>query len=576
MELKTIILDGYVDEPSCLGVPPYISPYPRYVAGALYSCGEREVSYFTIDEIRKKRDKFLKLASKADLVVFIGGTVVPGKYLAGSPATLEELVSIANLLDKPLKVIGGPAVKFGTASEGGKVGVRVEDYAGSFDAVVEGDLEAYIPQLLKEGLENADSNAKINRENLGGIPAAGAQIVKQHPLYPFIMVEIETYRGCPRYVVGGCSFCTTPLYGKPQFRSLDSIIKEIETLHNCGVKFFRIGCQADLLTYKADKVGDEEFPKPNVEAIKKLYSGVKKVAPTLEVLHMDNVNPGTIVHWRKESIEILKIIVEYGTSGDVAAFGVESFDEDVVKRNNLKVFPDEALEAIKVVNNIGKRRGWNGLPSLLPGVNILHGLMGETKKTFRENYTYLKRILDEGLLLRRINIRQVMVFKGTRMEKFGLKNVYRHKRLFRYWRGRIRTEIDIPMLKKVVPEGTRLRNVFTEKIVDHYTWARQFGTYPLLVKVPIPLKLRIFLDVVVSKHRHRSVKAVPYEIEVNSADKSVLKLIPGFNKTIVLEIMKMRPFKSLEEFRGLLEKHGIKEFKVNFKVEPEMKNKHGG
>ena len=34
-----IILDGYVDEPACLGVPPYISPYIRTVAGMLITHG---------------------------------------------------------------------------------------------------------------------------------------------------------------------------------------------------------------------------------------------------------------------------------------------------------------------------------------------------------------------------------------------------------------------------------------------------------------------------------------------------------------------------------------------------------
>jgi radical SAM superfamily enzyme with C-terminal helix-hairpin-helix motif len=35
MSGTAFILDGYVDEPACLGVPPYISPYIRTVAGAL-------------------------------------------------------------------------------------------------------------------------------------------------------------------------------------------------------------------------------------------------------------------------------------------------------------------------------------------------------------------------------------------------------------------------------------------------------------------------------------------------------------------------------------------------------------
>ena len=37
--LSVTIVDGYVDEPAHFGVPPYISTYPRYVAGALVDGG---------------------------------------------------------------------------------------------------------------------------------------------------------------------------------------------------------------------------------------------------------------------------------------------------------------------------------------------------------------------------------------------------------------------------------------------------------------------------------------------------------------------------------------------------------
>ena len=39
MTSDALILDGYVDEPTCLGVPPYISPYVRYLAGVLHAHG---------------------------------------------------------------------------------------------------------------------------------------------------------------------------------------------------------------------------------------------------------------------------------------------------------------------------------------------------------------------------------------------------------------------------------------------------------------------------------------------------------------------------------------------------------
>jgi radical SAM superfamily enzyme with C-terminal helix-hairpin-helix motif len=38
-EFAVTIVDGYVDEPAHFGVPPYVSTYPRYVAGALVDAG---------------------------------------------------------------------------------------------------------------------------------------------------------------------------------------------------------------------------------------------------------------------------------------------------------------------------------------------------------------------------------------------------------------------------------------------------------------------------------------------------------------------------------------------------------
>ena len=39
MTSDAVILDGYVDEPACLGVPPYIAPQVRALAGVLLSRG---------------------------------------------------------------------------------------------------------------------------------------------------------------------------------------------------------------------------------------------------------------------------------------------------------------------------------------------------------------------------------------------------------------------------------------------------------------------------------------------------------------------------------------------------------
>ena len=103
MERKTaFILDGYVDEPACLGVPPYISPYIRYCAGV---CAENgfEVSYATIDMLRKDPAVILEM-EKSDLFICIAGVTVPGKYLGGTPADSGEINRIAASLRRPRKV----------------------------------------------------------------------------------------------------------------------------------------------------------------------------------------------------------------------------------------------------------------------------------------------------------------------------------------------------------------------------------------------------------------------------------------------------------------------------------------
>ena len=69
IDMKALIIDGYVDEPACLGVPPYLSPYPRYIAGALRERGlpEKDIHYLTIDTLRENPPGAGELAGKADL-----------------------------------------------------------------------------------------------------------------------------------------------------------------------------------------------------------------------------------------------------------------------------------------------------------------------------------------------------------------------------------------------------------------------------------------------------------------------------------------------------------------------------
>ncbi len=550
--LKVTILDGYVDEPTCLGVPPYISPYPRYIAGAILSYDSKtQIFYVTIDQIRKD-NSLLDVLSKSDLIIVIAGMSVPGKYLSGLPVSPNELIRILSDLPKPIKVLCGPAARHGFGTAGGKEIRELDFVKNVFDLIVKGDGEFVVSELLKNKLNFEKVDSSLCRENAGSIrnfAIKGSKVVNQHPFFPnYLIAEIETYRGCSRSIVGGCSFCSEPSKGLPDFRPIKDIVDEIHALYNAGVRHFRLGNQPCIFSYMAKDAGKLEFPKPNPDALEHLFKGIRSVAPNLKTLHIDNANPGIIAHHPKECEDIAKTIIKHHTSGDVAAFGVESVDPVVIKKNNLKATADEVYDAIKLLNNVGSKKGENGMPELLPGLNFLFGLEGETKKTFDLDYEFLKKILDDGLLLRRINLRQVIPIPNTKMFEVGNKIISKHKHEFQRFKRHVRENIERSMLEKMLPKNTILTNIFTEMYEGKTTFGRQVGSYPLLVGMPGVLPLNNFIDVKIIDYGYRSITAVPFPIDINTATRETIEAIPNVGKKRAIRILANRPFKNRERF----------------------------
>jgi len=563
--LDVTIVDGYVDEPAHFGVPPYISTYPRYTAGALVDAGvpQSKITYHTIDALREDRSLWRDVAG-ADLVVYVGGMTVPGKYVGGTPAEPDEVRQIAWRADGTT-LLGGP-VRFGVGEENaGAVETERDDL--DYDFVAKGDVEAAAHDLVREGMEGFGDRMRDNEE-IERWARQGAFVVEQHPNHPdYLIAELETSRGCAYR----CSFCTEPLYGNPAFRSAGSVVDEVDALSNHGVRDFRLGRQADILAFG----GDGEAPNP--DALRELYAGIREVAPDLRTLHLDNMNPVTIVDYPEKSREGIRIIAEHNTAGDTAAFGLESADPVVQEKNNLLVTAEECLEAVRVVNEVagwrpggppasertsGDSRKPDGdretapnfgdgaarrLPKLLPGINLVHGLDGERRETFEHNRAFLDRLLEEGLLVRRINIRQVMAFEGTEMNETGAEIAHDHKKLFKRYKQEVREEVDNPMLQRVAPPGTVLPDVHFEYHEDGKTFGRQLGTYPLLVAVPGERELGRTVDVAVTDHGYRSVTGVPYPLDVNAASMDELTAVPGIGKSTAGDIVVGRPYDSVEE-----------------------------
>jgi radical SAM superfamily enzyme with C-terminal helix-hairpin-helix motif len=562
--INLCILDGYVDEPTCLGVPPYISPYPRYIAGAVWDYDKStQIFYITIDQIRD--NKKLEVLSKSDIIIVIAGMAVPGRYLSGFPASPNEIVSIMSNIPKPLKILTGPAAKYGFGLSGGKKTRRIEDV---FDLTVTGDGEIVVSNLIKNNLKIERIDNAECRENASSIrdyAIKGSNIVKHHPFYPnYLISEIETYRGCPRTLIGGCSFCSEPSKGLPDFRPINDIIDEIKALYENGIRHFRLGNQPCIFSYMAKDAGKEEFPTPNPKAIEKLFKGIRCVAPNLKTFHIDNANPGVIARYPIECKNICKTIVKYHTPGDVAAFGVESVDPVVIKKNNLKATGDEVLRAIQIINEVGSKKGRNGMPELLPGLNFVYGLDGETKNTFNLNYEFLKMILEKNLLLRRINLRQIIPIPGTKMYQTGIKIISKHKHIFQQYKKKVRENIERPMLIKILPQGALIKDVFTEKHDGKLTFGRQLGSYPLLIGVPGIHPLNNFLDVKVVDYGFRSITAIPYPLDINNAQRQTLESIPGIGKKRAIRILAKRPFKNIEEIIDALDEKNLIDVVQNY------------
>ncbi len=538
--MRIVLLDCYVDEPSCLGVPPYISPYVRYTAGAIKDSGH-DFLYMTIDEYRRGSEK-LKAMNKGNLTVIIGGAIVPGKYLRGTPASVNEIKNIGENF-KGTKILGGPIARFGFSGDR-----RADKLKDVFDFMPEKDVDAFVYDLLIYGSVN---DRLRNEKEWRSWAVKGSCVIEQHPDFPFpLIIELETYRGCVRYHTGGCSFCIEPLFGEPRFREMDDIVQEVKALNGLGAVNFRLGAQSCIFSFGADGVGSSETPRPKPSKIEKLLKGIRNAAPNLEVLHTDNANPAVVAEHPRESKRILKALVKYCTGGNLLALGMESADPKVIEANNLNAMPEQVMKAVELINEYGAVRGESGLPMLLPGINFLSGLKGETKKTFEHDFRFLDEVLKKGLLLRRINIRQVAPVRQS-------FNVKKHHSDFMRFKRKVREQIDNKMLKHLVPANTILRRVFMEKIEGNTSYGRQVGTYPLLVGIPYRIEENSIIDVIITSHGQRSVTGIEYPMNVNKASLRALSCLPNIGKKRAARIARSRPFQTKQDLINSLDDEDV-------------------
>jgi radical SAM superfamily enzyme with C-terminal helix-hairpin-helix motif len=476
MTQLAVILDCYTVEPSGLGVPPYLSTYVRDAYAALSGhLPGADVRYLTIDDLRwclnggtpyteppmsdaltysatVNRDNAVEILKTAAVVVVVAGDAVPSVHLHARNGSLEEIT-------RALACVRGRRVLLGPLAT----------YANTQPAIYDGLFDAVHTHTVTSGQLTVDSRRAAPYERLRADRASYVGLVEQFLWRP--IAEIELYRGCTRRRF--CSFCNEPVKAPAvDFRTIADVLDEIGRLSQAGVRNFRLGQQTCFFSYQ----------HRNPEMIERLLAGVRQVCPDLAVLHIDNADPLAVAS--PAGRRIAELIVAYCTEGNCAPMGIETFDPVVVERNALTCTPEILLRAIEHVNAAGAARGPGGLPRLLPGLNLIYGLPGESHNTHVANLTWLSRIYDSGMLCHRTNIRQARAFPGTPLAAIQQLEPPPSMEHFVSWKADVDHTWDAPMKARVYPQGMHLSGLHSFFVTGRGTWFRRLGSYSIQIVEP--------------------------------------------------------------------------------------------
>lgn len=493
-----VILDCFTVEPSGLGVPPYLSPYVRTAWSALRRARpEADVRYLTIDDVRwclaggkptveppvsdrltysttVNRDAAVQLLRDAEVVIVIAGDAVPSVHLHAVNGSVEEIAR-ALACTRGRRYLLGPLSAYALSTPA--------EYAGLFDAVHTHTVTSR--DLLLGSRRPADyEQVRRERDSFTGL-------VDQMPWRP--IAEIELYRGCTRRKF--CNFCNEPTKSPlAVFREVDDVVAEAAQLYAAGVRNFRLGQQTCFFSYR----------QRDENAIRALLGGIRERCPELEVLHIDNADPLAVA--APVGLRIAKLVADFCTEGGCAPMGIESFDPVVIERNTLTCTPEILMRAVEHVNEAGAVRGPGGLPMLLPGLNLIYGLPGETHRTHMANLRGLAGILDAGLLCHRTNVRLARAFPGTPLAALGEREPLPSAEHFASWKADIDFTWDQPMKERVYPTDLRVPGLHSYFISEEGTYWRRLGSYSIqVVERGAAVPLGTTGDLVVTDHSPRVI-----------------------------------------------------------------------
>lgn len=466
-----VILDCYTDEPSGYGVRPYLGTHQIHLSQAL-AFFSLDHCYLTIEDLRycsrgiiedpdntdlstlnrtKNCDNALSILHQAKVIYIIMGCFVDYSYFSAIPPKSDEVYTY-------LKETTAKKILFYVL--GTEDGIA-PDYKNSrlnelIDRVEYGNTYRFVVDNNSVDLINP------NYDLLDKISSFIPPIISQLR-YP-IIAEIETGSGCNTASCTFCIECVRQL--KPSYRAPHSIVKQIKSLYDVGVRHFRLGRQPNFYHYQNQDVYQMET----------LLSSIREVCPLIETLHIDNANIVSVI--TREGVEITKLIARYCTSGNVAPIGIESFDHRVRNAIHKPGTAEQALKAIEVINEYGQAKGKDGFPLFLPGVNLIYGLPKQTTATHEINCEYLKKILANGWQTRRLFYRKMTCPTGTSFSDGPLSN-----QEYQEWFQEIVEDYVLPMQLRLYPLGMVLKNLREVIWKNGDSYLRTLGTCSIRIMV---------------------------------------------------------------------------------------------
>lgn len=485
MQPEVVILDCYTDEPSGYGVRPYLGTHQIHLSQALSHKGVAH-TYMTIDDLRyakgarsngvdnigvlnitRNAENALDIVRNARTIYIVMGCFVQYEYFACKPPTADEVSGfLADSLAK--KVL---FYVMGTSNEIDR-SFRESQLATMLSEIEVGNTYRHV---LEGPAQVTGGHIAPNYGLLDAISSARPSLVDD--LLAPVIAEIETGTGCNTPT---CYFCIESARSpKIRYRSAASIVKQVKSLYDCGVRHFRLGRQPNFFHYG----------RHDVDELERLLAGIRAVCPELKMLHIDNVNIVDVVG--RTGRDFTRLVVEYCTSGNIAPFGIESFDDSVREASGVIGSAAQVMEAIAIVNEYGAARGPDGLPRLLPGINLIYGLKGQTTETHAINISHLQEILRRGYMTRRLYYRSVTRPTGVSFGEEAIDDVAAYRRNFE----EIVREFVLPMQELVYPEGGTIRDLMEVRNDGHSSQLRTFGTCSSRYRVREPLERGFSYDV---------------------------------------------------------------------------------